>query len=46
MSNDYDLNDIAENYSRKSDADLIHIATSNARIRPMNYIFDYPIIRL
>lgn len=35
MSNDYDLNDIAENYSKKSDADLIHIATSNAQgLRP------------
>jgi DNA-directed RNA polymerase subunit RPC12/RpoP len=35
MSNGYDLKDIAEHYSKKSDADIIHIATQNAAgLRP------------
>ncbi|ESU20481.1 hypothetical protein FEDK69T_30050 [Flavobacterium enshiense DK69] len=31
MSNGFDLKDIAEFYSKKSDSDIIHIATQNAR---------------
>ena len=35
MSNGYDLKDIAENYSRKTDSELIHIATEKAQgLRP------------
>lgn len=35
MSNGYDLKDIAYNYSRKTDSELIHIATENAQgLRP------------
>ncbi len=31
MSNGYDLKDIAENYSKKTDSELIHIATEKAQ---------------
>lgn len=35
MSNGYDLKDIAENYSKKTDSELIHIATEKAQgLRP------------
>lgn len=35
MSNGYDLKDIAENYSKKTDSELIHIATKKAQgLRP------------
>lgn len=35
MSKGFDLKDIAENYSRKTDSELIHIATENAQgLRP------------
>ena len=35
MSNGYDLKDIAENYARKTDSELIHIATEKAQgLRP------------
>ncbi len=35
MSNGYDLKDIADHYAKKTDSDLIHIATQNAKgLRP------------
>jgi len=35
MSNNYDLKDITEHYSKKSDSDIIHLATQNAAgLRP------------
>jgi hypothetical protein len=35
MSNGYDIKDIAENYSKKTDSELIHIATEKAQgLRP------------
>lgn len=35
MSNGYDLKDIAEHYAKKSDSDILHLATQNAAgLRP------------
>ena len=31
MSNGYNLKDIAENYSKKTDSELIHIATEKLK---------------